>query len=620
MEESWRLRARLALAAGDLETAQQASDTAVTLARQIDDADAGGRATELRGRVLEARGLPDEAEVAYREAIAHRQQVTAKLTEEERRFSLPRWRSRPYRRLACSRLRQPENASAQAVGEALTLLDESRARTLLEILTRARVSRPAIEHSAESGGATGDNEPLELALTEIEKGLDRARSGGEGQWHWKRRFGGTGGSTRRLIDARSTIPPGLDMDVLGSALAEERAALVAFVLGPEDAWALLATGDRLAAFPLGASERIVRLAARVEPLLSATEASAPDPMPALSRLGDLLIAPWIDQLQPDTERLLIVPDGVLERLPFEALRLPDSPEDPRRYLLERFVVAYLPSASSWLALRSRPVEIGPHGPLLVVANPQYDARSVELASTFRAGRELPALPASQKEAAALMRMAPRGSKLLMNEAATERNLKDQDLDRFALVHLAVHAIADVAYPLRSGLLLSPGDEGQDGLVQMRELLDMPLRAQLVVLSACESGVGPVDREEGIASLPFAFLQAGARGVIATMWSVDDRATAAFMERFYDAVAEGRLPVEALRLAKLKTITAAGSPSAHPAAWAPFVFIGDPAARIELSGGLDLGRWSWLIVGVVIAASAFALRRWIAARRQAGPDV
>jgi CHAT domain-containing protein len=150
------------------------------------------------------------------------------------------------------------------------------------------------------------------------------------------------------------------------------------------------------------------------------------------------------------------------------------------------------------------------------------------------------------------------------------------------VHFATHAVASDGQPLYSTLVLSPNaTAGDDGFLQAYEVLRTPLRAEIVVLSACETALGAEDWGQGRVGLVAAFEQAGARSVLATLWSVDEPA-ADLMAAFYGAMAQGKPASAALRQAKLQLmqqrlrIGKVEVSLAHPFFWAPFILVGAPA--------------------------------------------
>ena len=171
------------------------------------------------------------------------------------------------------------------------------------------------------------------------------------------------------------------------------------------------------------------------------------------------------------------------------------------------------------------------------------------------------------------------NQLLLNTDATETAFKALPLENFRIVHLAVHSVANTEFPDRAALVLgtSPASP-DDGILQIREIRDLPLQADLVVLSACETGSGRLLGEEGIASLERAFLLAGAKAVVASLWTADDLYTIALMRRFYQHLAAGSDKGTALRWAKLDLIQQFGD-QALPVYWAGFTLVGESSVSI-----------------------------------------
>ena len=164
---------------------------------------------------------------------------------------------------------------------------------------------------------------------------------------------------------------------------------------------------------------------------------------------------------------------------------------------------------------------------------------------------------------------------LVDEEAGERRLKSMRLADFDIIHVAAHGVLDDRHWWRSSLILGR-DEGypEDGFFSALEVADLEIGARLVVLSACQTGLGTLSKGEGIRGLAGGFARAGAEAVLVSLWNVDDEATAAFMGHFYKSLAGGDAPSEALRKTRVKMI---GSKYRAPFYWAPFVLIGGAGA-------------------------------------------
>jgi len=287
------------------------------------------------------------------------------------------------------------------------------------------------------------------------------------------------------------------------------------------------------------------------------------------------------ELPPGIERLVILPDDVLNQLPFAALRA--TPEAPP--LGTRYELSLVPSATLWREWKERRPPAA-ETPALALADPPTPGTDEPApparersAAVFSGATRLGALPYARRESRSLVRQLGGGSLRRLGEEASEAFVKATDLRRFGILHFAAHAVTDEMNPERSGVLLAPGGKEQDGLLQIREIVDLDLEGRVVVLSACRSNAGAVLRGEGVMSLARAFFQAGAHSVVASLWPVRDDDAALFFDRFYRHIGRGLSVSAALRAAQIDRIEA-GAPAA---AWAGIVVLGD-GDLIPLPGG------------------------------------
>jgi CHAT domain-containing protein len=170
---------------------------------------------------------------------------------------------------------------------------------------------------------------------------------------------------------------------------------------------------------------------------------------------------------------------------------------------------------------------------------------------------------------------------LTGDQATETALKAQRLGDFDVFHFAVHAFADPKYPERAALVfLNDTAAGDDGLLQPREIGQFRLNAGVVVLSACDTAVGPTLGQEGVLNIARAFLLAGARSVITTLWAVSDATSTAVMRRFYENLAAGQDIAEALTRSKAAVIEQFGSDALATVAAFQIIGIGDHRIAIQ----------------------------------------
>jgi CHAT domain-containing protein len=372
-------------------------------------------------------------------------------------------------------------------------------------------------------------------------------------------------------------------------LLDEETVLLEFRLGDQAGTVWAVTRESIHAFPLPPRAEVERLASRAAGWQRSLRWPGANPQP-VCELSEALLSPVAGEL--GRRRLAIVADGALATVSFAAL--PDPTAAGRCAAAPPLVagheIAVLPSAAT-LADQRRLLAGRPpaDGWLAVLADPVYGPDDERLARTERApGREPGAaaaaggpatprrLPRTAEEARAILDLVPAGRRLSATGfEASRRTVESGVLGGFRIVHFAVHGELDPDRPLLSRLVLSRFDEsGQriEGALPAHEIYDLELPAELVVLSACDTGGGRQVPGEGlVAGLPRAFLYAGAARVLVSLWAVPDDDTRELMTRLYRGLIERRLPpAEALGQAQLE-LWRAGRP---PHAWAGFVLLGD----------------------------------------------
>jgi CHAT domain-containing protein len=306
--------------------------------------------------------------------------------------------------------------------------------------------------------------------------------------------------------------------------------------------------------------------------------------PFAAELYSLLLEPVLNSFKQS--RLIISADGILHLLPFEALSHGNS------FVVDSKVVSYTPSATVLWRLRTTQIAES-RRPLLAVGAVEYKLvrslpKSVERGSLIAvvvrglaelSGSRLEDLPASRDEVLAIAQIAGPNTELLLGQKATESAFKNQALADYRVIHLATHAAADPQYPDRAALVLGIApNTSDDGLLQVREIMRLPLKAELVTLSACDTDVGTAEGEAGVVNLEQAFLVAGARAVVASLWNVEDNSTTALMKAFYTHLAQHEDKALALAHAKRDMLEHYGDPS--PYYWAPFVLVGEGAQPVS----------------------------------------
>jgi CHAT domain-containing protein len=365
---------------------------------------------------------------------------------------------------------------------------------------------------------------------------------------------------------------------------DERTGLAEYFLGESKSFLFFVTKKESELFELPSREVLEKslkgyLKALVTPDRKGFSGSL-----ASERIAGELLFPLHLPMAAGIDRLIIVPDGVLYYLPFETLSIPGDGPRRSRYLIEDYEVSYAPSSSSLILLSGKTTGPRPKS-FLGFGDPAYDSMEsrgngispVEgemLGEAYLGqGFDFSPLPFSKKEILDVAGHFPRKSRdFYLGREAQERVLKRLPLEDYQIVHFACHGLLDEKVPFRSALVLSKDErKEEDGFLQVREIYNLRMNADLVVLSACQTGKGSLERGEGLLGLPRIFFYAGSKAVVSALWPIGDRSTAGFMDTFYGFLSGSYSKTAALRLAKLRMIR---SEFSHPFYWAAFVLNGD----------------------------------------------
>ena len=414
-------------------------------------------------------------------------------------------------------------------------------------------------------------------------------------------------------------PTPVPLDAVQRDLLDEDTVLLEYAVGATRSWLWVVSRDTFDTHELPGRDSIE---AAVRTLRAHYEARVPRPgesaattatrvagadaaLPAASAaVSRVLLGPVAQQLGGPwrTKRLAIVASEALEYLSLAALPVPGS----NRPLVETHEIVYLPSASALGAVRSRAAtarRTAPH--MAIVADPVFDLadprlprnqRRAAASGTARAplspmlaravrgfaldtplDRRLSRLTFSRLEASAIARLLPAPQvRLATGFAASREAVTTAALGTADIVHLATHGLVSTSQPALTGLVVSLVDSrgrARDGFVRLSDVYNLRLAADLVVLSACHTALGTEVRGEGLVGLTRGFMYAGARRVVASLWAVDDSATAELMSRFYRGLLRDRLPAAAALRAAQREL--ASRPQwAAPYYWAGFVLQGD----------------------------------------------
>lgn len=514
----------------------------------------------LRARVYRALGDFDAAVAAGRRAVRAVERTRAGFGSGFLRNRITADRRDAYETLVRIHLEMGDTAAAFEVSDA------ARGRTLLDYLTIPRGTTSELPEAArlervELLQRIGEwNRAIEYLETYPPEDRDEAALA---------QLRGRISRARAEYEALRVLA--IERDTTGAALLGERTASLAevqgalkrheaileYLVGAEGLVGFVVTRDVVLSFENPIPEEDLRRRVRIaRGLISNRDWDTDLRSEALRGLFDVLLAPAKDVIR-DARRLVVVPDGVLNYLPFAALITPSE-----RYVVEDYMSLTVPSASALSALRGR-------GAVRRVAG----GWSAPVAFAPLSG----SLPATEREVEALRRTLS-DSRTIVGSKATEARLREA-LSARAIVHVATHGVMNTRNPMFSRIELASSQDGlaNDGRLEVHELFTMQVRSLLVFLSGCETGLGAAGSTtfasgHDYATLSQAFLYAGAENVISTLWRIEDEGAAAFAETFYVEVAKAASPVEALAVAQRQMI--ASDTYGAPYYWAAYQLAGE----------------------------------------------
>jgi len=603
----------------------------LTLRRKNGDRSGEAKSLFEMGRAWQALGDLDRAEASYGESLSLGRQVGNQNLEAA---CLYRWaaldRQRGRLRQALSRaeeaLQMIESVRSRVVSEKLrvTFLASKRAwyELYIDLLMRLEDEEPGRGHAAaaleasERARARGLLDLIAEGRIDVQEGIApelkqrESELGTRLSWIQERlsdilsrdpesgkaaglqaQLDEVGEEMERLEEeirlkhpryAEVRYPTPLRLAQIQGLLLDERTALLEYFVGREASFLFVVTHDRLSTYRLPPADVLERKAQEVRTALEKPGVLALGRFKmAASDLYSALLEPAVAHLS-GTPNLLISPDGPLSLVPFEVLLTEPARGTSYRnlaYLLRDHAISYVPSASVLDGLREQRPAPRADAPvpkrLIAFGDPIYPAAEVASAPVRGPARPwtAPELPGSGREVTAIADLyLPSEVTLYLRENATEANVKTNPLIETAKrIHFATHGFVDEDRPQLSGLMLTRDpSSGQDGLLQVYEIFNLRLSADLVTLSACETALGEQVTGEGMVGLTRAFFYAGARSLLVSLWPVSDRSTPDLMTAFYRHWGDGGTKAEALRRAKIERIEAGD----EPYRWAPFILSGD----------------------------------------------
>jgi CHAT domain-containing protein/tetratricopeptide (TPR) repeat protein len=514
---------------------------ALSLTRSAGDRRGEAKLLGNLGFLREKQGDLKEAELLYEQAIEVRERVRTAARLDEFKTEVADESAELYSRAILLKIKSGKAA------EAFELSERARARTLLDQMNGSRIN---MRKSADRE-LIEQEQSLRFELASLEKKLREEMAHGgapEACAPLEERLNqGRQAYAETVIRLKASNPEYAELQGYSPISRVE----IQRLLGPETTLLsyYVTTSKTLVFVVTRDSFNVVEIPAGEKELRDAigwfrSFASLRGPVPAsLKQLDGWLIAPVRQQI--NTPRVCVIPHGILHQLPFAALY------DGKTYLGQQHTIYYLPAASLLPSINSR--------------NQQASQRLLALAQANAVG--WPSLRYVDREADAIARLY-QGKALLTGQASKAGFLRlagDYDI-----LHIASHAELNTRSPLFSRLLLTPDQNGNQGL-EVREIYDLNLsQTSLVVLSACETQLGAQSRGDEIVGLNRAFIYAGASTVIASLWTVDDRATGLLMRSFYTHLKRGMGKAEALRMAQSET----RRQFPNPYYWAAFVLTGD----------------------------------------------
>ncbi|HET6975621.1 MAG TPA: CHAT domain-containing protein [Pyrinomonadaceae bacterium] len=591
---------------------------ALEVFRNIGDPASAAMSLEGIARADQTRGDFTAARKHIEESLALRETVRSRSGSLEMRASYRATVERAYEFYIDLLMQQhAKNPGHGFDAEALRASERGRARSLLEQLSETQIDI---------------REGVDAALIEKERDLARvlnAKAQREMQLKARRGSNDEIAVLHREIGALEdeyqqvqsairkqspqysalTQPQPLDLAGIQQQLDQET-TLLQYALGEERSYVWAVTKNSLQAYVLPKRADVEAVAREVYESLTARSVIKSLESPAqrkaridqadanfqqaAGRLSSLILTPAEAQLA--RKRLVVVADGALQYVPFAALSVSSGPYRP--LVIEHEVVS-LPSASAFAVQRQNLKDRVPAPKAVaVVADPVFSTsdtrfkngveapatnepaatRIIEhLQGTAKGQLSIPRLPFTRWEADQILAVAPAAGSLKALDFKANRSIAtDGELSKYRYVHFATHGYLDTSRANLSAIVLSLFDkEGkpQDGFLRTHDIYNLKLPAELVVLSACETGLGKDVTGEGLEGLTRGFMYAGARRVIVSLWNVNDKATAALMQRLYvGMLRSGKTPAAALRAAQIEMLRTRQWQS--PYFWAPFVLQGE----------------------------------------------
>jgi CHAT domain-containing protein/Tfp pilus assembly protein PilF len=546
--------------------------------------------------LYDAQGKYNQALSSYKKAIDIIEGIRAKIQLKEQKSGFLMDKTKIYESVINLLFELHQKQPSMNYNKELTyFVEKAKARTFLDGLQENKINLKAnlpIQLRDEENKITREFSKIQTAL--VKPGLSKSKR--EELFQLLKR---TEDNYQHLVNkikrnkpeyASIVYPDPCKLAEIQNRLLSRETAIIEYFLGEKNSFMFCITPNDFQVKKLSSTKNLNDSIHAYLKLLSNPKGKNFKGLLAGRHLYKILIHPFREKIR-GIEYLIIIPDGKLHYLPFETLVVADSEDKTKtKYLVESYKISYAPSASSLINLLTRKREAKIKKDLLAFADPVYtfketpglkiDAERILRDFYLDQGFSLHPLKYSGIEVKKISKLIKKGARdIYTKHEAKEETVKKLSLKDYKIIHFATHGLLDEEVVGRSGLVLTlDNDPQEDGFYQVREIYNNRLNANLVVLSACQTGKGKLEKGEGVSGLSRAFLHAGAESVVVSLWNINDKSTALFMTFFYEYLVQGKTKVEALRLAKLKMIN---NQYSHPYYWAAFVLIGDYNSQVQV---------------------------------------
>lgn len=577
----WR-KSEAQLASGDFSSAIKNANDSINLSEQLSLRNVHYLALTILGKAHRARGENDLAMQAFKTATRQieemRNQVASLETGRQLFFED---KVAPYHEIVDMLVSANKEETNR---QALITAESAKARVLLDVFSQGRIDLAKVitdrekeeerrlnkrivdlnnEIGAENGKPVSDNSRLKSLGEQLKSARNQYEAFQDSLY-----------AAHPEVRTSSAQTKSATLDI-NSVLTDPTAAFLEYVVTESKTYLLVLTksqiGDAptLRAYPIAmAGDQLAKRIRDFRDMITTQGAFADE----ARQLYDLLLKPAEQQLKGKTS-VRIVPDGILWDLPFQAL----APRDDH-YLLEDYAVSYAPSLSVLRQMSVGKNAAGGSPSLLAFGNPTMPVEIAANIKTAYRGETLGPLPDAETEVNTLQTIWGTSSSRVFIGGNARKSVFRSEASKYSVIHLATHGILDDNSPMYSRLVMarSENDPNDDGLLEAREIMQLDLQADLVVLSACQTARGRVGAGEGMIGMSWAFFVAGVPTMVASQWKVDSASTAKLMIDFHKRLrSAGSTPSRnkenALRQAALSLMKEPRY--RHPYFWAGFVLIG-----------------------------------------------